>query len=254
MKKIVASLAGTALFAIAACGPQAGANQQTSATPMSQPSAETEELVLVDLVVMNPGYDMADREAYEAVILQIAQRYDMEPIASYNIVQHLNGKAEDAIKLNLWSIPNPEAIQALGQDDDYQALESTRNQLHDFNQLTLYTAETIEQDLSADAPIYLVDFAVMNDGYGLDERLEYEANIRPIAERYGARVTQSYEMVNYLGGAVEDAIKLDLWALSGPDAVQQLNQDPEYQAIIPHRNKIHDFDALTLYFAEPVDE
>ncbi len=251
MKKIITCLAGTTLFAITACTSPSDANQQTSNKPPVQKSAE--ELVLVDLVVMNPGYDVEDREAYEAAVLPLAERYEMERIGSYNIVQHLNGKAEDAIKLNLWSIPNEEAIQALGQDADYQALENTRNQLHDFSQLTLYTAETIEQDLSDNSPLYLVDFVVMNDGHDLDERQGYEADVRPIAQKYGATVTQSYELVNYLGGVVKDAIKLNVWALPGPEAVQQLNEDPDYQAIIPYRNKIHDFEALTLYFAEPAN-
>ncbi|MBT9317812.1 DUF1330 domain-containing protein [Leptothoe spongobia] len=250
MNKIITYLAGATLFAIAACTPRAETTQQVSTTPIAQSPSETDELVLVDLVVMNPGYDIEDREAYEAALLPIVQRYNIKRISSYDIVQHLGGKAEDAIRLNLWSIPNSEVIQVLGQDADYQALENMRNELHDFSQLTLYTAETVEQDLSSNAPLYLVDFAVMNDGYDLEDRRGYVADIRPIAQKYGAEVTQSYEMVNYLGGTVEDVIKLDIWTLPGPEAVQQLNEDPEYQAIIPYRNEIHDFDALTLYFAK----
>ncbi|MEQ8465222.1 hypothetical protein [Coleofasciculus sp. E1-EBD-02] len=91
-----------------------------------------------DVVVMNPGYDLEDRAAYESALFPITQRYGMEQIGSYDIVQHLGGDAEEATKLNLWSIPNPEAMQALVEDADYQALEDMRNELHNFNQLTLY--------------------------------------------------------------------------------------------------------------------
>lgn len=240
------------MLAIASCTSQPETVPQAPALT-AQTALEPEDLVLVDLVVMNPGYGIEEREAYEAAVLPIAQQYNMERIGTYDIVQHLGGKAEDAIRLNLWSIPNTESIQVLGQDEAYQALEDTRNELHDFNQLTLYTAKTVEQKASPAAELYLIDFVVMNDGYGLAERRDYESDVRPIAEKYDAEITQSYEMVDYLGGAVEGSIKLNLWSLPGPEAVQQLNEDPEYQAIVPYRNEIHNFEALTLYFAKPAN-
>lgn len=107
----------------------------------------------------------------------------MERVGSYNITEYLGGKAEDAIKLNLWSLPNAETMQQLGEDLDYQALEAKRNALHDFSQITLYTASSVQDSIDTNADLFLVDLVVMNDGYGLEERNEYEAAILPIAEK-----------------------------------------------------------------------
>ncbi|MEM6446850.1 MAG: hypothetical protein AAF704_09850 [Cyanobacteria bacterium P01_D01_bin.123] len=178
----------------------------------------------------------------------------MERVGSYNITEYLGGKAEDAIKLNLWSLPNAETMQQLGEDLDYQALEAKRNALHDFSQITLYTASSVQDSIDTNADLFLVDLVVMNDGYGLEERNEYEAAILPIAEKNGLQRTHFYEALNYINGAVEDAIKLNLWALPVADAMEQLVEAPEYQAFIPRRDEIHDFESLTLYLAEPVNQ
>lgn len=69
----------------------------------------------------------------------------MERTDSYEVIQHLNGKAKDAIKVNPKDLPSPQTMKQLNQDTEYQALESERQELHDFNQLTLYTAKPAEQ-------------------------------------------------------------------------------------------------------------
>ncbi len=253
MKAFFAGATATTLFALTACSTLSDMERAQEPIQSDQVATETGELVLVDLVVMNEGHSLSEREEYEAAILPIAERYGMERFGSYEIVQHLNGKAEDAIKLNLWHLPSPEAMQQLGQDADYQALETMRNELHDFNQLTLYTAKSVQETASPNGDLFLVDLVVMSEGYGLSERREYEASILPIAEEYGMQLTHSYETIDYLGGAVEDAVKLNLWSLSTPDAIEQLQSDKEYQALDSRRNEIHDFGELTLYLAKPAE-
>ncbi len=255
MKGFFAVFAIPTLLILTGCSTtQSGTSEQTQTQAQStQEMAATDELIMVDLVVMNEGHTIEERRAYEDAVLPLAERYGMERIASYDLVQHLNGKAEDAVKLNLWSLPGPGAIQQLNQDADYVALEDQRNELHDFNQLTLYMANPVQDIVELDADLYLVDLVVMSEGYGLEERREYESNILPIAEKNGFQRTHSYETVDFLNGSVEDVIKVNLWSLPGPEAIEQLENDPEYQTFIPRRNEIHDFESLTLYLATPAE-
>ena len=54
---------------------------------------------MVNVAVMNPGHTLAEREAYEAAVLPIAEKYGMERTNSYEVIQHLNDKAKDAINI-----------------------------------------------------------------------------------------------------------------------------------------------------------
>lgn len=233
---------------------QSNAEKATEVNTKQVQAQSTDELVLVDVVVMNPGHTLAEREAYEAAVLPIAEKYDMEKTDSYEVVQHLNGKAKDAIKVNLWDLPSPQAMKQLNQDPEYQALESERQKLHNFNQLTLYTAKPVQDAAEEDGDLILVDMVVMNPGFGIEEREEYEAKVLPIAARYGMERTHSYKTADYLNGSIEDVVKVNLWRLPDAEAMEKLNQDPEYQALEAERNRLHNFNELTLYLAKPTEQ
>jgi len=49
----------------------------------------------------------------------------------------------------------------------------------------------------------------------------------------------------------EAALKLNIWAMPTPEAMQQLSSDPEYLKLKQYRNRIHNMDAITLYMASP---
>ena len=64
---------------------------------------------------------------------------------------------------------------------------------------------------------------------------------------------RSYQISQYMTGTgPKNALELNLWELPGPEAMQKLGNDPEYQANVPFRDKIHNMSVLTLYMAKPI--
>lgn len=103
-----------------------------------------------------------------------------------------------------------------------------------------------------DSPLILIDFVVLNEGFGLQDRTEYEKHVRPIAAKYGMKMEHSYDLTQYFSGQLKGATKLTIWEFPNKGVLKQLKNDPEYIALAPLRDKIHNMEALTLYFAEPI--
>ncbi len=118
--------------------------------------------------------------------------------------------------------------------------------------LMFATAGTVQIHANENAPHRLIDFVVLKDATALAERNAYEAKMAPIAEQYGARVIHSYDITGHIAGPMEEAVRLNVWAFSEPDALAKLNEDARYQALVPVRDRIHDMEALTLYLAENI--
>ena len=100
-----------------------------------------DKYVLVDLVVLNDGYGPKDRDGYSKETQRIAKKYGFRKAHSFSLVNHLAGKGpKAAMELNLWELPDPSAMQKLGEDAAYQANVPKRNQIHNMEALTLYLA------------------------------------------------------------------------------------------------------------------
>ncbi|MEO1407436.1 MAG: hypothetical protein AAFV54_13235, partial [Pseudomonadota bacterium] len=95
---------------------------------------------------------------------------------------------------------------------------------------------------------YLIDFVVMNEGYGLEERDNYEAIVARIASRYGMEKVRAYDLTQHLGGGLPTASRLNVWEVP-EGAMQKLGADPDYQAIIPYRDRIHNMKEVSLFMA-----
>ena len=102
-------------------------------------------IVMIDLVTMNPGFGLANRNTYEAKVAPITAKYGMSRFASYDITSKKIGIASDtAIRLNFWNIEDPEKMKLLSKDPAYQALLPFRNKIHNMERVTLFLAESIK--------------------------------------------------------------------------------------------------------------
>jgi uncharacterized protein (DUF1330 family) len=98
----------------------------------------------------------------------------------------------------------------------------------------------------------LIDFVVMNDAVSIEARNQYEAALKPIAARHGARVVHSYDLQAHLAGPMPEAVRINVWAFADPKALAHVSADPEYAALVPMRDSVHNMKALTLYMAQPI--
>jgi uncharacterized protein (DUF1330 family) len=117
--------------------------------------------------------------------------------------------------------------------------------------LSTVVASGSAQAQDAAQPLVFVDFVVMSEGHGLDERDIYDAKATPIAARHGVKRFASFDIVQHLLTPGLKPQRLDLWLLPSLEALKAWGDDPEYHALLAYRDKVHDMRALTLYFAKP---
>ena len=210
---------------------------------------------LLDFVIMNKGYGLQERNAYEEIIEILTARYGMKIEKKLNITQFLTGDEylKEVIRLNIWKVPL-HAMKKLSADPDYQSLAKFRNRIHNMNQLSLFTAAPNSIALAHNETMLtgsiLVDLVTMKPGFTLADREKYETKVAPITQKYGMTRFASYDIHKKLKGIAPDAIRLNLWQVSNQAAMKEIGQDPEYRNLIPYRNKIHDMQKVTLFFAE----
>lgn len=116
----------------------------------------------------------------------------------------------------------------------------------------LVSSSVVLDSRAKDVDHHLVTFVVLGEGQTLEARKKYEAALRPIAERHGAEIAHAYDLFTHLSGTMDDAVRLRVWDLPGPETIEAINADPEYKALIAQRDAIHDMAALPLYLATSI--
>jgi uncharacterized protein (DUF1330 family) len=100
-------------------------------------------------------------------------------------------------------------------------------------------------------PLRLLDFVILNSGYVLEDRDVYEAKVEGIASRYGMKIERKFDITKFMMGnaGLSEVSRINIWFVP-EGAMKSLSRDPDYQALVPSRNKIHNMDALSLYIAD----
>ena len=207
---------------------------------------------LIDFVVLKDGHGIEERNTYEFKMSPIAAKYGAKIIHSYDITSHLSGPLKEAVRVNVWKMPNAAAFKKIGSDSAYQALVASRDLIHDMKKLTLYMGNEIQNNGPIKDGVILVDLVVMKDGYGNKERDVYESKMAPLAAKYGFEIAASYAINKKLGGAgPQRPLRLNLWRVKDPSTMKKLSADADYIALASIRNEIHDFSKLTMFYAQP---
>lgn len=103
----------------------------------SQPSSG--HVLLVGVLAMNQGYDFNAHDAYEKTIAPISARYGMRIYRSYRVLQKMGVPSIDnVVAVNIWELPNPEALSRVMSDPDYVAQIPVRNRIHNMKATTMY--------------------------------------------------------------------------------------------------------------------
>ncbi len=105
--------------------------------------------------------------------------------------------------------------------------------------------------MAAGQSLVMADFVVMSEGHGLTERDNYDARATPIAARYGIKRLASLDVLHNFTMKGFKVKRLDLWLLPSVKALQAWGDDPEYKALLPYRDRVHDMKVTSLYFAHP---
>lgn len=94
-------------------------------------------------------------------------------------------------------------------------------------------------------PLSFVEFHWVNqDNATLEEAEEYCIWVRPIAAKYGALVEHTFMVKDLAKGSERDTMRPDVifvYHFPNPEAMQALQNDPDYKANISNRDRIFDF-------------
>lgn len=219
-------------------------------TPIAPAAAEDSHFIT--FAILNDGVQIAERRAHEAALKPIANRRGFESFHGYDLLVHLNGLVEDAVRLRIWQVSDPSALQSLNADKDYKDLIPRRDEIHDMARMPICTAKGAMDTGQIESGFALVDLVVMADGAGPAERDAYRAKIEPIAARYGFKMVAAFEINGRVSGDGPDQpLRLNIWSIPSMDAMGELGKDEDYAALEDERLALHDFETLTLFFAQP---
>ena len=211
-----------------------------------------ERTIMLDFVVLNNGVELQERIDYEELIRPVTERHGMSVLHRYNLDAHLDGMLENASRLLIWEMDSPAALQAVLEDPEYVPHTGQRDEIHNMRALTIYMGGSAQDEGQITDAAVLVDLVVMNEGFGAEERAEYEASIEPIAERHGLTKIATFPIgARAAGRGPEEPLQLNLWRVEDPAGLQALFADPEFATHIDRRNELHNFDELTLFLASP---
>lgn len=100
-------------------------------------------------------------------------------------------------------------------------------------------------------PLYLLDFVFLNPGQTLADRDAYNGRAAPIGARYGILHIASLDPLVITDGP-ENLARVDVWYLPSPQSLGAWADDPDYTALRPEVDRVHNMTDLTLYMAEAI--
>lgn len=104
-------------------------------------SLPSSHALLVGVLVMNQGYDFKAHDAYEKAIAPVTARYGMRMYRSYRVLQKMGAhNSDNVVAVNLWELPNTEALGKIMNDPDYVANIPNRDKIHNMKATTMYFA------------------------------------------------------------------------------------------------------------------
>jgi hypothetical protein len=216
-------------------------------------SSESQNLRLLALLPMKPGFGPGDHDAYELRIGPIASAHGMARQSAYTVQQFLGGPGpQDASTFGVWTLATPNSMAEVVSDPRYKDQMSSRDRVHDMARMTMFLAseEAVEARPEAGHAL-LVGVLAMKPGFGFDDHASYERAILPITSRHGMKLVRSFRVMQTMGAGQGQVVAVSLWDLPKPEALQEIMSDPEYVAHIGYRNLIHDMPATSMYFVTP---
>jgi len=246
--RLVGALAVAA--ALAAGGTPLAAASPATAHACAVPAAEGQSK-LVALLSMKEGFGPSDHDAYEKRISPIAAEHGMRRESAYTVGKFLGGTGpKQASTVGVWALDAPASLQSVMSDSQYQAQVPYRDRLHDMPNSVMYLAK--EEFTATSTPsgrTLLVGVIAMKPGFDYEDHSAYEKALAPITAKHGMRLFRAYRVVQPLGGGPANAVAINIWELPSPEALGKVMGDPEYAAIVPYRDRIHDMAGTTMYFA-----
>ncbi len=197
--------------------------------------SQSDPIYMLDFVFLNDGQTLADRTAYNAKAAPIAARYGINLIATLDPLAITDGP-QTLARVDLWTLPAPQALQAWGNDPDYVALRPDVDRIHNTHDLTLYLAEKISAPNVMPGTAYHLELLTFREeSWDKQAFIAYMQEVDRIAATHGIARQASLSGLVRLTGSGPTANWFNLYSVPGPDEYTAMATDPAYRALDPQR-------------------
>lgn len=209
---------------------------------LAKPVFAEQRLFMLDFVFLNKDMALSARDAYNSKAAPIAARHGVRLQATLDPVQIVIGP-RDLARLDLWTLPDPGALKAWGDDAEYKAMQTETLAVHDVSKLTLYLAREMSAFKMVRDANYWVEFLSFNKtGFKGPEFSAYQAEIDGIAAQSGMNRVATFGKVGRILGQGYEAHWMNIYSVDDPEKLQAHLKNPRFVELETMRKKLFDLD------------
>lgn len=202
-----------------------------------------QSLVMLDFVYLNKDVEVAERDAYNAKAKPIAARHGVILRSTLDPVRIVLGP-KGLQRLDLWTLPAPQALQAWSDDPDYLAMRSETLAVHDMKRLTLYLAREIGPVQIAPGRHYWVEFLRFDkSGFTGEQFAAYMRETDGIAGKYDLQRVATFGKVGRILGPGFEAHWMNIYSVPDSERLQSYVEDARFVELASMRERLFDLDS-----------
>ena len=82
---------------------------------------------MIDILYLNPGFELADADAYFSKVMPILAKYGLVQVNSYKVTDDMNSTDDKADMINIWTVSGDDTFSGFLNDPEYQKNIETRD-------------------------------------------------------------------------------------------------------------------------------
>lgn len=222
----------------------------------NNPIQENSNLRIIELVTLNKNYNITDHFDYHKLIKPVMDKFGLITLNNFEVEKKFKGASADNVAMiGVYSVRSMEDMNKIFADKNYLQNVEKRDKIHDMTNMTLFLAKPVFEKAFDKSKTVLMDFVVMTDGFGAEERDNYFSKLEEFGKKHGLKRFASYEVIQFMGGKGPKDVTLVNFYEAGPETMKNLSGDSEYQTqMIPVRDKIFNMDELTVFMTKSISE
>jgi len=209
---------------------------------LALPASAEQRMYMLDFVYLNKNVELAARTAYNAKAVPVAARHGVRLQATLDPVKIVLGPT-DLARLDLWTLPEPNALQAWGRDPDFKAMQPESRAVHDMSKLTLFLAREIAPFQVKPGAHYWVEFLRFSEsGFNGDDFSAYVREIDGIAAQSRMYRVATFGKVGRILGKGHEAHWMNIYSVPDAPSLQAHVKNPRFVELAKVRERLFDLD------------
>lgn len=206
------------------------------------PASAEQRMFMLDFVYLNTNVELAARTAYNAKAVPVAARHGVLLQATLDPVKIVLGP-KDLARLDLWTLPEPNALQAWGRDPDFKAMQPESRSVHDMSKLTLFLAREMAPFQVTPGAHYWVEFLRFSEnGFKGEDFSAYVREIDGLASKFQMYRVATFGKVGRILGQGHEAHWMNVYSVPNAQSLQAHLKGTRFVALAKVRERLFDLD------------